>query len=460
MRGLSSVLLLASLMGLGCSSSSSNNNDGGGGAGGGGAAGSGGAGGGGGAGGSGGAGGGGGASPISMLPDTSARIVPFADQLDNGYSDKLVQFVATHFAGTQKMLKAENDRYRAVNPNWLLLHYRLGSSSGEVQYIHNDAWSSDWSDVTTHEDWFMHNMNGMRHHDAGSDWDINDISNSGFRDYWTTSVIADMRATGAQGVFADSFEAGISGYGVTDPDTRFDGTNPANATLWPNGDTWIAQKHEWSAFVEAAFAATPEHFLFVPNIGAMITGWADVDYSNVDGAMLEGFAYMEAPSDWVLGMNRAMKLTSAGKFIIVQSYPGGSGQQYVDERDFLLGTYLLMKGAHTYINLAGGGVYWFPEYALDFGAPKSALPADVSTYLASGVYERDFDKGVVLVNPSASSVTVTLPSMMRLAQPSGGGATDDTQLDASGNYTGGTVAFANVTSVTLASRTAALLLNP
>ena len=195
-----------------------------------------------------------------------------------------------------------------------------------MQYIHDDTWSSDWADVTTHEDWFMHNMNGARHHDAGSDWDINDISNVGFRDYWVTSVIADMRATGAQGVFADSFEAGISGYGVTDPDTRFDGTNPANAAMWPNGDTWIAQKHEWSAYVEQAFAATPEHFLFVPNIGAMITGWAErrlFDHRRRDARRASRTWRRRA--DWVLGMNRAMKLTSAGKFIILQSYPGGTG---------------------------------------------------------------------------------------------------------------------------------------
>jgi hypothetical protein len=66
----------------------------------------------------------------------------------------------------------------------------------------------------------------------------------------------------------------------------------------------------------------------------------------------------------------------------------------------------------------------------------------------------------VLVNPSTASVTVTLPQAYRQAQPTGGGATSDAQLDASGNYTGGSVAFANVTSLTMAARTAALLLNP
>jgi hypothetical protein len=448
MRWMSLLLVIA-----GCGSDISGSGGAGGAGGTGGVGGAGGTGGSGGSGGSGGTGGSGG-GPASQLPDTTNVIYPFADQLNDGYSDNLVHFVATHFAGTQKMLHDENARYRAVNPNWLLLHYRLGSSSGPVQYIHNNTWSSDWDMVTIHEDWFMHNELNQRHHDMGSNWDINDISNAGFRDYWVTSVIADMRATGAQGVFADSFEAGISGYGVTDPDTRFDGTNPANPAYWPNG-TWLQQKHDWSAYVEAAFAATPERFLFVPNIGAMITGWADIDYSNIDGAMLESFAQNETPADWALGMNRAMRLTRAGKFIIAQSYPAS-----VDERDFLIGTYMLLKGTKTFINLAGSGVYYFPEYQMDFGAPAAALPADVSAYQSMGVYRRDFANGIVLVNPGTTAVTVTLGQTYRQAQPSGGGAVGDAQLDASGNYIGGSISYSNVTSVTLQARTAALLLNP
>jgi hypothetical protein len=392
-------------------------------------------------------------TPLSMLPDTTVGIHLFADQFSNGYSDRLVHFAATHFAGTQKMLKAENQRYVAVNANWLLLHYRLGSSSGPVQYIHDNTWSSDWTDVTSHEDWFMHNMNGARHHEATDNWDINDIMNAGFRTYWVSSVIADMRATGAQGVFADSYEAGISGYGVTDPDTRFDGTNPGNATYWANGVTWLDQKTLWYQYIEAQFAQTPERFLFVPNIGAMITGWANIDYSGIDGAMLEGFGYQLAESDWVLGMNRAMKLTAAGKFIILQSYPSD-----VQGRQFLIATYLLMKGTKTFLNLAGSGVTWFPEYALDLGAPSAGLPSDVSGYQWSGVYRRDFAKGMVLVNPSSATVSVTLPMQMQQASASGGGMVSDSDLDATGdNYVSGSLTFAPVTTLSLPAQSAALL---
>jgi hypothetical protein len=316
-----------------------------------------------------------------------------------------------------------------------------------VQYIVNDAWASDWTSVTAHEDWFMHNMNGMRHHETVDNWDINDIMSDGFRQYWVSSTIDNMRATGALGVFADSFEAGISGYGVTDPDTRFDGTNPGNPTYWTNGVTWLDQKRLWYQYIESAFASTPERFLFVPNIGAMITGWADIDYSGIDGAMLEGFGYQLAESDWMLGMSRAIKLTQAGKFIILQSYPAD-----VVGRQFLIGTYLLMKGSKTFLNLAGSGVTWFPEYALDLGAPAAAY------YAWSGLERRDFAKGVVLVNPSMNSVTVTISG--KLMSATGGGMVADADLDASGdNYVSGSLSFAAVTSVTLAAQSAAMLTN-
>jgi hypothetical protein len=44
---------------------------------------------------------------------------------------------------------------------------------------------------------------------------------------------------------------------------------------------------------------------------------------------------------------------------------------------------------------------WFPEYdtAQQLGAPAGAY-----TVLSHGVYERVFDKGIVLVNPSANTI--------------------------------------------------------
>src|SRR5262245_23995258 len=87
------------------------------------------------------------------LPATTGAIHLFSDQLPNGLSNKLVAFIASHFDGTQKMVASENARYAADNPNWVLLNYRLATTSGPVSYIHNGTWSSDWSTVNANESW-------------------------------------------------------------------------------------------------------------------------------------------------------------------------------------------------------------------------------------------------------------------------------------------------------------------
>jgi hypothetical protein len=70
----------------------------------------------------------------------------------------------------------------------------------------------------------------------------------------------------------------------------------------------------------------------------------------------------------------------------------------------------------------------------------------------NGVYERDFAKGIVLVNPSASPVMVTLPATMQHVVPQGGGA-----VDASGT-TPGSITTTPVGSISVAATGAEILL--
>jgi len=387
---------------------------------------------------------------LAWLPDTSDGIHLFADQLDPGYSDTLVEFVATHYAGTQKMRRVDNERFRRVNPRWVLLHYRLGSSSGPAPYIRGDRWTSDWAEVTRHETWFLHNANGQRHHEAQSNWDMHDLQNPEFRRYWVDSVMADMRASGAQGVFADSFDAGVSGYGVTPPDQRFAGAAPADPAAWPGGRSWMQQKGDFIAYVKDRFDAVPERFMFVPNV-TLATAWWWPDYTRVDGAMFEGFTLGLSPGDWLLAMNRVLEFTRAGKFVIAQGYP-----RTVDDRVFLLACYLLIKGRRTFINSAGAGVFFYPEYELPTGPAVDPLPDDIDAFRWQGVYRRTFRDVVVLVNPATAPATVTLPGSYRLVVPSGGGQTTDAAVER-GRYVGGTLTYRSVSTFTMSGRSAALL---
>ncbi|MBA4384078.1 MAG: hypothetical protein C0410_05025 [Anaerolinea sp.] len=82
---------------------------------------------------------------------------------------------------------------------------------------------------------------------------------------------------------------------------------------------------------------------------------------------------------------------------------------------FSLTTTLLGDGYYSYeINTNGHGalgLLWFDEYD-NAGKGKGYLgyPVSKPTMLASGIYMRYFDNGVVLVNPTEKTVSVDLPS--------------------------------------------------
>src|SRR6516165_8855513 len=92
----------------------------------------------------------------SYFPSTADGIHVIEDQLPGGLSGAMVQFVATHTDGTQKELLSQTDQFRAINPDFTVLHYQRGTGNSAYDYIINNQWSSDFSYVTQHEDWFAH----------------------------------------------------------------------------------------------------------------------------------------------------------------------------------------------------------------------------------------------------------------------------------------------------------------
>ncbi len=412
----------------------------------------------------------------ASFPVTNNGIYLLSDQFENlsSYSTQLVDFIANHFVGTQKLTAAQNAQFTAINPNWILLNYRLADASGPVQYIlPNGQWGSDWATVNANESWFMHNpTDGTRDFNSGFDWYLNDISNPAFDQYFVTSTIQSMEATGAVGLMADSFEAGTGGWWFTESDPRFAGTNAANPASWPNGNTWINQMQTFANYVQQQYAATGQNFLFLPNVDALDVGWDTFDYNQLDGAFLENFGeqgpgYLgDNTADWVLSMDRALPMSAAGKVLIMQPYLHNDANSNLglEQRGYDLGTYLLLQGNHTYLNVGGGGgstdAFYYPEDSINIGAPLTPTATDVSQYAWDGVYRRDFQNGIVLVNPTANTVTITLPQSYQSASFSGGGGLSNASVDANGNYTAGSVSYSTVNTVTLAPSTGAILLNP
>ena len=155
--------------------------------------------------------------------DSSARIVPFADQLPSTLSEAQRQFAATNLAGTQKMLRSEIQALRAFNTNFLCLHYQLGVGCGAHDFVMGDTWTNDLAFVNSQGSWFFRNPSSERVYQTDWNWDLMDITytgataNTGFPQYWTTSCLARIVAAEDDEVFADSFTADAYGFGLSDP---------------------------------------------------------------------------------------------------------------------------------------------------------------------------------------------------------------------------------------------------
>jgi len=397
--------------------------------------------------------------PARAFPNTTDGIFVFNDQLSPGrLSEAQVRFAATHYVGAQKMTRPEAQQLRRHNPNFLVLHYRLAQALGHspadedcrptgdyISIVKGDEWVREWpGDEAVSEEWFYH-WQGSRVY--GCDWGhyLMDLDNPAWREWWSARVIEELIANENDGVFADSFH--VPNYGFT--------WNPPLPVVDPAFEAeWARREHDFTDYMRQRFAG---RWRWIPNIGGLVTTRDPSDYSNIDGAMIEGFA---APGhglwfplvDWELQMNRLLPLLRADKIILAQSYPDLSD---VSERLFLLSCYLLIKGEHTYLNLdLGAEPEWLPEYDIDLGPPAQPLPESISELLQPQwqVYARRYAKGLVLVNPTETSREVDLGATCYAVCPQGGGF-----VPADGSKPG-SLTYRAVQSLTLSPRQGVVLL--
>src|SRR5689334_10059666 len=63
-------------------------------------------------------------------PSSHDHVAVFEDQLASGLSPGLLRFAATHYAGSQKLPASQVDALEKVNPDFVVLQYRLGLGLG------------------------------------------------------------------------------------------------------------------------------------------------------------------------------------------------------------------------------------------------------------------------------------------------------------------------------------------
>jgi hypothetical protein len=120
-----------------------------------------------------------------------------------------------------------------------------------------------------------------------------------------------------------------------------------------------------------------------------------------------------------------------------------------------LGSYLLIKGRHSYINLElGAEPEWWPEYGIDLGAAQQTAAGSIAELAQGSLYRRDFANGFVLVNPGDAPVTLTLDRDYQRIEPQGGGFVPED------GAAPGALTYTTVRSVTLEPYSAAVLSEP
>jgi hypothetical protein len=451
---------------------------------------------------------------LTLLPaPTTNNVGVFYDELAYFSPSPEVTFAATHAVGTQKLPSNLNAFYSSINPNWYMLHYQLGTELSKYDYIINNTWGQDLDPklpdfylnpaagpggATSHEDWFEHSNGSLVPSTTGNRLYAPDgsvlanITSAGWRQYEATTLVQNILASGAQGVFADSFIGPVAGYYVGQGDARYDYSGPipgpADPSLWANGQTWLDLAPQYISYIQGELTTVGEAifgpgmgFAYVPNAGSMNTFWADVDYSAAKGVFAEGFADtfgLITDGDWTLSMNRALRITTtsdpanADRMFIMQSYLSQPSDSPVGllERSFVFGTYLLLKGDHTYINMEGGvasdtRLYWYPEYQVNLGPAQdpNGMPATVDGYFDanSQLYIRQFQNGIVLLNNSSNSLVYTPAQVMQQVIVNGyGGGIRSGDIDADTNtFTGGSLSSQLVNTVTVAPYSSVILIN-
>jgi hypothetical protein len=346
------------------------------------------------------------------IPDTSTAVHVWDDQLPDSMTDAQVRFVARHVDGTQKVSRQTASRLRATNPGFLVLHYRLGIGDGPVPFRIGDRWASDYGSVSRHESWFWH-VDGRRVFQSQWGWYLMN-PDSGWRSYWAKRVLYEASLLGDDGVFADSLSV-----------PQYLGASSFSPPLqyFVGEAAWTARIDRFMRYEERRLRG---RVWFIPNAGSWITTRDRTNYAIPDGVMIEGFAEggpasFYALRDWQLQMDRALGLVRRGKILIAQSYLSPGDRR---ARGFVLGSYLLIKGSHTFVNMdIGSEPQWFPEYGVDLGPALAPPPASIDALrVAGGLYVRRYARGLVAVNPDDRSHVLALSRAARRVVAIGGGA--------------------------------------
>jgi hypothetical protein len=340
--------------------------------------------------------------PHRVFPMVDSNVGVFVDQLSTGMTDQQKEFMATHCAGSQKLVKTLADSLRSYNNAFIVLQYHLAFGDGDISNIWGNDWVKDWDFVNAQEDFFEHRswstQPNQRVLQLDWNWNLTDPT-SDWVLYFIGNTLYRMAPLGEQfdGVFADSASQPWN----TDPEKWWEGSDdPIDMFTY-----WTPKTQSFLDTVAQAYHSLPQYYYLIPNAGSYVTTISDITYYQCDGVMIEGFAHWGPDSyfteeDWCLEMNRIHDLVNMNKIILCQT---GVDVDNTRDRLFVLGSYCLVKGYYTYLNMVGPWSLepqWWPEYDWGISGPSGSWTDISELQDAGGCYVQNYSNGIVIVNPS------------------------------------------------------------
>jgi hypothetical protein len=293
---------------------------------------------------------------------------------------------------------AEIPLLKAINPNLKFLLYQaiMFTNSDDYSYMQTVTGCTPYADdIANHPSWLLHDQNGNLVLAPGrTDLYPTDVGNPAYQQACATNASALARSHGFDGIFWDVVEGNL-GYtlrpGITVPE-------------YPDNTAWQTAMNSALAYLGPAMRA--QGLLSIGNVGdAASTAQWEQWVGHIDG--VEEESWMDGGSGlaqqipwWSQKLTEMSWALANGKYEIAHSYSSGEAANTYG----LAAMMLLANGKASYatsnVNYTSDE-NWFPEYdtAQQLGAPAGAY-----TVLSNGVYERVFDKGIVLVNPSANTI--------------------------------------------------------
>jgi hypothetical protein len=307
------------------------------------------------------------------------------------FNDADIPFIASHFNIIDTYLSkgSQIQKIKGLNPLFKAIYYK-------DSLTHREGATENWyvRDAKT----------GSRLVNKDWGWYLMDIGNQTYRISLANSIKNSLASNQVfDGVFFDDVWGSVASDRFYREGTKENGIIPQSII-----NSWRDNMKLLLGEIKTEIG----NKLLIINTGAFNTDYLALS----DGQMFEAFChanwqpYGEYYSNWSQVLDKMIEGSKLGKIYLAQSgiKDGATDTQIKITQRYCFAMFML--GANTNANfyfkpsMKYQGVTYFPEWDIDIGSPMEDYHARSGTPL----YEREYSKGLVLINPSSENVQIKL----------------------------------------------------